>query len=346
MRPLVLVALVLLATPALASPIPPSASISDPVEGQVLAGVHTVSGWATSYSSYVTTVQVRLDGGAWTTVYSCAPGGGGTYCGYYPSWTYALDTRAFPDGEHLLGARASDGTVGAGVPTSVTVTFDNDPDVVVSEPAPGSTVQGMLRVVATATAPTGAPVTAMEFVFPGRTIAAAYTGAAWVADVDTTLVRNGAGALVAKATAGGRTGFVSVPLTVDNPPTTDLRVGALASGAPQNSFGVPPSTSTRVTLAVVNEGNTGAPSSTARLEYQYKGTWRLFGVVSGAIPGYASLERTVTWTPPAGAVGEFPLRAVLDSTGQVVETDEANNVATATVAAWTDAVEGRIATSP
>ena len=76
----------------------PSMTIEEPVEGQEVSGVITISGIAEDPDGQVNLVELTVDGGDWLTVQGTS------------SWSFELDTRDLDNGEHTLTLRAYDGT--------------------------------------------------------------------------------------------------------------------------------------------------------------------------------------------------------------------------------------------
>jgi hypothetical protein len=90
---------------------PPWVQIASPSAGATLSGTATISGTA-SDGGQVAGVAVSVDGGAFQ------PAQGTT------SWSYGLDTRAYPDGGHTISVRATD-AAGNAASSSVAVTVQN-----------------------------------------------------------------------------------------------------------------------------------------------------------------------------------------------------------------------------
>ncbi|HDS59621.1 MAG TPA: PKD domain-containing protein, partial [Thermoplasmatales archaeon] len=91
---------------------PPTVSIAGPENNATLSGLITMNGSAQDSDGSILRVEVRIDGGAWTTAQ-------GT-----DSWQYAWDTASLANGEHILAARSFDGTDYSPVATR-TVYVDN-----------------------------------------------------------------------------------------------------------------------------------------------------------------------------------------------------------------------------
>lgn len=149
-------------------------------------------------------------------------------------------------------------------------------------------------------------------------------------DVDTTTEPNGATTLYALFDEGmgyGDSAAAMIPVTIANPPTTDLRVADLRvqqSGAEQ-----------RVRFTLVNEGNTQAPSFETRVEYQYNGVWTLVSFTRVPLAAFSTRPVEIAWSGPF--LGDFPIRVVADAKGEIAETDEGDNRADALAVWWTSA---------
>jgi hypothetical protein len=94
---------------ARADNLPPSISITVPLDGTTLSGLVEVSGIATDNAA-VERVDLSLDGAIFASVRRIS------------NWSVALDTKAYPDGPHILVAKARDSS-GNKASTSVAITF-------------------------------------------------------------------------------------------------------------------------------------------------------------------------------------------------------------------------------
>jgi hypothetical protein len=137
---------------------PPSVRIDSPLQGSVLSGVATVSGWAidnvSTLGTSIVSVQVAVDGVAV---------GNATYgtarpdvCAAYPGrpgcpnvgFTYSLNTAALSPGSHVLTVSAtdSDGNPDIGS-SSITITVAGSlPSVFVDTPTSGAMLSGTATV--------------------------------------------------------------------------------------------------------------------------------------------------------------------------------------------------------
>jgi len=96
---------------------PPTCSIVDPEDGQVIQGVYRILVSATD-DDQIAQVELAIDGGTWIDITSNFDG---TY--YYYDW----DTTTVSDGSHTIDARATDNAGQTTYATQVTVTVDNVP---------------------------------------------------------------------------------------------------------------------------------------------------------------------------------------------------------------------------
>lgn len=338
----IVLALLVLVPVVVASPVPPNASILDPEQGAVLSGLVTASGSVVN-PEQTTGVYFRVDAGSWmqTSWRGCPPDDyGGTYCTPPSTWSFDLDTTRYADGTHDLAVKASYAG-GSSIPKPVTVTFRNGADIAITSPAAGATVAGTVAVAGTAV-PVAAPVAGVKVSFAGGPEVAAALAAdgTWTASLPTTRVPNGAATIVAKATTTvGVVTSTSVPVTVANPETRDLRIGGVSASAPT----VETDSQTAIRVRLVNDGNMPTPASTTRIEYHDGEAWRFLSTVRSAVPAFAYVDQIVTWRPPADAVGSFTVRATADVLQEVAETSEANNSGTGQAGARTALVQGVVA---
>ncbi|MDD3492258.1 MAG: Ig-like domain-containing protein [Candidatus Thermoplasmatota archaeon] len=152
---------------------PPTVAITSPADGATVSGTVAITGTASDTDGTVTSVQIRGNGGTWTTVTGTT------------SWSFNWDSTSVSDGSFTIDARSYDGTDYSAL-DSVTVTVDNvpaptedivgmrsiDPDTV----APGGTFQVQVVVEA------GADITAPaldEDVPAGWTVTPVTTPAGW-----------------------------------------------------------------------------------------------------------------------------------------------------------------------
>lgn len=96
---------------------PPTCSIEDPIDGQIIQGTYRVLVSATD-DNQVSQVGLAIDSGTWIDITSNFDG---TY--YYYDW----DTTTVADGTHTLDARATDNAGQTTYATQITVSVDNIP---------------------------------------------------------------------------------------------------------------------------------------------------------------------------------------------------------------------------
>jgi subtilisin family serine protease len=198
---------------------PPSAAVVDPADGQVLTGTCRILVSA-SDDGAVSSVELTIDGGAYTDITANFDG---TY--YYYDW----DTTGASDGDHTLGARATDDASQSTDSAVVSVTVDNAPSddapsVSISDPSEGQTVAGSYRVLVSAS--DDHTLSSVELSIDGGAymdITASFDDTYYYYDWDTTATSDGGHTLRARATddALQSTDSAILSVTVDNaPPTT------------------------------------------------------------------------------------------------------------------------------
>jgi poly(hydroxyalkanoate) depolymerase family esterase len=168
--------------------VPPSATLTAPVNGAIVSGIVTISANA-SDNVGVVRVEFLIDG-ALVASDTSAP------------YSHAWDSAAGANGTRLLRARAIDaaGNVGTSVEFSVTVSGgiedSTPPTVNLAFPGNGATVSGTIQLAAVASDDTG--VASVEFRVDGTSIgfgnASAQAGP-WTLDWNTASVANGSHAL-------------------------------------------------------------------------------------------------------------------------------------------------------
>lgn len=194
--------------------VPPTVAVESPAAGSTVAGTVAVSGSAGDGVG-VAAVAVQVDGGPWTAA-------GGT-----TTWSTALDTTTYADGDHTVVARATD-AAGNAATASVVVRVANSvvapdvspPAVSISSPAPGSTVSGSIEVAGSAT--DDATVSSVEVSVDGGPWQAAVGTSAWATSIDTAAWAAGTHTVAARASdAAGNTGSASVTVTLAPSSTGD-----------------------------------------------------------------------------------------------------------------------------
>ncbi|HEX8433612.1 Ig-like domain-containing protein [Archangium sp.] len=154
---------------------PPSVSLTAPASGARISKTVTISANA-SDASGVSRVEFLLDGTVLERDYS-AP------------YSYSWNTLSAAEGSHVLSVRAMDTYYNTATSTGVAVTVDNaGPAVVITSPASGSTVTGVVPLLAEAT--DGAGVAQVDFYVDGRLLVSDTT-APFGTDWDTRFFSNG-----------------------------------------------------------------------------------------------------------------------------------------------------------
>lgn len=206
------------------------------------------------------------------------------------------------------------------------------PVVTIATPSAGASVQGVFATDGAASHETQA-VSKVEVrlgTLPFRlaTLDGSGTSVTWSTTIDTASVANGAYPLVAKVTtASGSTATTTRTVNVANPPRFDVELAQFVGGT------TPASTPTRTTITAFykNNGNEASGPLTIRFEYLYKDAWRPIGdFVRPSIPATTQTHSfAVVWDSGGFLLGQFVVRATLDPSDAIAETDEANNARTA-----------------
>lgn len=253
--------------------------------------------------------------------------GGGTH-----TWvsTSGMGSCSLPCTKTFADAGSFSYKCGVHLTMTGTVSVAGVPELAVSAPFAGATVSGSF--VATGSAwSAGSTITSVTLRLGSQSAqSAALSGAEWSGTVNSIPVANGEHSFAVKATnaLGSQTERVLIRY-VANPPTRDLSVASIASTT-DGLTGQP-----TILLGVKNGGNEPSGSYHILVEYQYHSAWRTISDLSVTpLPGKSTLNLTIPWdAAPASHVGRYVVRATLDSRGEVVETNEANN-AGATSASW------------
>ena len=154
---------------------PPSVSLTAPASGARISKTVTLTANATDASG-VSRVEFLLDG--------TVLGNDGS-----APYSYSWNTLTAAEGSHVLSVRATDSYGNTATSTVVEVTVDNaGPVVVITSPASGSTVTGVVPLLADAT--DGAGVTQVDFYVDGRLLVSDTT-APFGVDWDTRFFSNG-----------------------------------------------------------------------------------------------------------------------------------------------------------
>jgi hypothetical protein len=149
------------------------------------------------------------------------------------------DTRELENGSYALTADASDAAGNVGQSRQTVVTLDNDvvaPEVVLTAPADGATLTGVVTLSADATDDRG--VERVEFLVDGDAVATDDDGAPYAVDWDSATSDDGAHVIEARAVDAGGNATTSDPVDVTtandfDPPTvaiTSPADGAVVSG--------------------------------------------------------------------------------------------------------------------
>jgi hypothetical protein len=205
----------------------PTVAISSPLANASLAGTVIVTGTAADNVS-VARVEVSVDG----RLYRVATG--------TTRWSIGVDTRSVSNGPHLITARGVDAAGNSGQ-ASVAVTFANQPAidatpplVTISRPATGTTVEGTVTVLGSAT--DDAAVARVELSLDGGVYRLAEGTTSWTSTLDTTSYPDGSHLLTARATdVAGNTsssaGTVEIRNAPIGAPATPVAAPALAPGS-------------------------------------------------------------------------------------------------------------------
>ncbi len=186
----------------------PDDAIIDPTGGAQVSNTVTVTGTA-SDNVAIASVQVAVDGGPFKNASGTS------------SWTYALDTSGYANGNHTLTSRATDTSGNVGT-AAVAVDVENGapvdttaPAVAISAPTSGATVSGTVTVSGSASDAGGLAGVAVSL--DGGTFKQATGSANWIYSLDTSTLSNASHTITARATdTSGNTGSSSVTVTVAN----------------------------------------------------------------------------------------------------------------------------------
>jgi thermitase len=215
----------------------PTVTFASPAAGATVIGVYPLA-VNTNDNVGVTSVQYRLDGVSLGDV---------TATPFGMNW----DSKGALSGPHVLGAVARD-AAGNQSETSVTINVSNDttaPTVMVSSPAAGAIVRGLVTLGATASDNVG--VVGVQFRLDGVNVGAEVTTAPYQLTWNSGSVANGEHVfvVVARDAAGNSTVAPSVRITVD----TDTIAPTVAV---TNPLGLTPVAGT-ITLAATAADNVG-----------------------------------------------------------------------------------------
>ncbi|TFG12973.1 hypothetical protein EU537_07540 [Candidatus Thorarchaeota archaeon] len=174
---------------------PPSVTITNPSDGEIVSGIVTITFSATDENPVVG-YEILIDGQL-----------------YYEDQTYDWDTTVESDGDHSITCRARDNSKNWGE-DSILVTVDNSgenlaPSVTITNPVDGSTVSGTVSITIS--------VNDEETLTPDIYIDGTFVASASTYNWDTTGYADGTHEIFAEATdTGGLTGSDTNTVTIDN----------------------------------------------------------------------------------------------------------------------------------
>jgi hypothetical protein len=186
---------------------PPMVIITSPEDGGTYLGAIDINGTA-SDDTEVTLVEIRIDGGEWTSVTGTT------------EWGHELDTTELSHGSHTIEARAFDDEDYSDI-VSVTFIVDQPPMVTIAEPADGGRYGG--TITATGSSSDDSAVVLVEVRIDGGEWMVADDIAPWSYSIDTTLLSQGTHTLEARSSDDVSTSpVVSVEFIVDQPPAVEI----------------------------------------------------------------------------------------------------------------------------
>ena len=291
--------------------IAPTVSITSPAAGATLSATSTISATA-SDNVAVASVQFRVDGANVGSPVTSTP------------YTFALNTKTFSDGNHVLTVVATDTSGNSATSATVAVKVNNTtpdttpPTVSLTAPANGATVSSTITVSANAT--DNIAVASVQFQLDGANLGSSDTTAPYSMSWNTTAASNGPHTLraIATDTSNNSTASVSVTVTVNNS-GTDTTPPTVSMTAPANAATV----SGTVTVSANATDNVAVAS----VQFQLDGG------------NLASLDTTapysVSWNTTTASNGAHTLRAIAKDTSNNSATSASvtvtvNNVADTT----------------
>jgi hypothetical protein len=269
---------------------PPTVSIASPTAGSSVSGT-VVLAVAASDDVGLGEVEYYRDGGTVVGISSAAP------------WSVSWNAAAVVPGSHTLYARAYDqaGNTATSATVAVTVLDTRAPTVYLTEPLPGATVSGTVRIMAYSS--DDLATVAVDFYLDGSTFLGTYSAEMqhwpyWI-NWNTSPVAPGSHTIVAKARdAAGNVGTSApVSVTIADTVAPTVSMTAPASGA---------SVSGSVALTASASDN----GTVTRVEFYLDGS-TLLGTDTSAPWG-------ITWNSASASAGSHTLSARA--------TDAANNV--------------------
>ena len=266
---------------------PPTATIVDPIDGSVVAGVVTIQVDATDAEDAPgsLSVEVSINGGTWQ------PAAYNSGTGYYElSW----DTRAITDGPVTIDSGATDSANNTRNASQATVTVDNTaPSASITSPTQGTTVSATVDVAASASDAISG-VAQVEFLVDGSSIGGDAT-APYAVFWNTAGFPDGSHSLTATATdnAGHAATSDPVTVTVDNtPPTVAIRNPADASTVSGTVTVQIDATDILVTAGALTvewnaDGGAWQPATYNNGTGYYEAIWDTTAVANGSLSVYA-----------------------------------------------------------
>ena len=270
---------------------PPTVAITGPVPGATVSGSVAITASA-SDDVGVARVDFYRDGGVTLGSSASAP------------YTVTWDTGAMSPGSHSLYAKAVDaaGNIGTSAVEVVTVASSDTtpPTVVMTSPAPGTTVSGSVAITASASDDVG--VARVDFYRDGGVMLGSSTSAPYTVTWDTRAISPGSHSLYAKAVdiAGNATTSAAEAIMV---PPSDTTPPTVTITSPANGATV--SRKSTVTLAATASDNVGV----TRVDF----------LVNGALLSTdTSSQFSSSWKVPAKANATYSLQAkAYDAAGNV-----------------------------
>lgn len=203
---------------------PPNVSISSPAAGATLSGISTIVANA-SDNAGIASVQFKVDSANAGAAVTSAP------------YTYALNTNALSNGNHILSAVATDTAGNSATSALVAVKVNNSgsgaPSVSITSPANGATVSSIVTVSANASGNAG--IASVQFQLDGANVGSLDTTAPYTYSWDTTKSSKGQHILlaIARDAAGNVATSTGVIVTVNNS-STDTTPPTVSMLAPAN----------------------------------------------------------------------------------------------------------------
>lgn len=195
----------------------PTVRITNPRDGDVVAGSVEIRGRASDADGTVEKVEVSIEGGDWLTCEDTSSDG------TWSTWRYMWDTTTHSDGEVTIRARSYDGSLYSTV-RSIKVTIDNTaelPEVTITYPDPmGPPLAGTVTITGTAYDRDGY-VVSVEITIDDPSFQTAITAqgtSSWSVVLDTTAYSDGYYTLYARAMDddGHFSTVVTVQFMIDN----------------------------------------------------------------------------------------------------------------------------------